>query len=261
MPTQLNHLSGKEWLQHSFSIWRDIKKTSDEKKMDHPAIFPTDLAKRLIEIFSREDDTVLDPFFGSGSTAIAAIQSNRNFIGVELSKKYVKLTKERIDRLNNNNITTKIFCDDSTQISQIIQNTKIDFCLTSPPYWNILNQKRTADYKKNRKYSTSNNDLGNIDNYEEFLNQLKTVFTQVLTILNNNKYCVIIVMDVRKKNNFFPLHMDIVNVMKEIGFVFDDMIIWDRQHEYNNMRPLGFPSVFRINKVHEFVLIFKKVES
>ena len=46
--------------------------------------------------------------------------------------------------------------------------------------------------------------------------------------------------------------------MQEIGFLLDDIIIWDRRQEYNHLRPLGYPSVFRINKVHEYILIFKK---
>ena len=45
---------------------------------------------------------------------------------------------------------------------------------------------------------------------------------------------------------------------QEMGFLFDDLIIWDRKHEYNNLRPLGHPSVFRINRVHEYILIFQK---
>jgi len=65
-------------------------------------------------------------------------------------------------------------------------------------------------------------------------------------------------MDIRKKNRFYPYHADFAQRMEEIGFVFDDLIIWDRRHEYNNLRPLGYPSVFRINKVHEFILIFQK---
>jgi len=66
------------------------------------------------------------------------------------------------------------------------------------------------------------------------------------------------VMDIRKKAKFYPFHMDVVNKMQEIGFELDDIIIWDRQKEYNNMRPLGYPFVFRVNKVHEFILIFRK---
>ena len=49
--------------------------------------------------------------------------------------------------------------------------------------------------------------------------------------------------------------------MQDIGFLFDDIIIWDRKQEYNNLRPLGHPSVFRTNKVHEYILIFQKPRS
>ena len=45
---------------------------------------------------------------------------------------------------------------------------------------------------------------------------------------------------------------------QDVGFLFDDIIIWDRRRDYNNLRPLGYPSVFRINKVHEYILIFQK---
>ena len=67
-------------------------------------------------------------------------------------------------------------------------------------------------------------------------------------------------MDLRKKNFFYPLHIDISSIMNTIGFVLDDIIIWDRRQEYNNLRPLGYPYVFRVNKVHEFLLIFKKCQ-
>jgi hypothetical protein len=67
-----------------------------------------------------------------------------------------------------------------------------------------------------------------------------------------------VVMDIRKKSKFYPFHIDISLLMEEIGFDLDDIIIWDRRREYNNVRPLGYPSVFRINKVHEFIMIFKK---
>lgn len=71
-------------------------------------------------------------------------------------------------------------------------------------------------------------------------------------------YCCVIVMDIRKKNKFYPFHNDVATFMQELGFLYDDLIIWDRRHEYNNMRPLGYPFVFRVNKAHEFILIFQK---
>ena len=65
-------------------------------------------------------------------------------------------------------------------------------------------------------------------------------------------------MDLRKKDKFFPFHFDTIQFMTDIGFTLDDIINWDRRQEYNNLRPLGYPYVFRINKIHEFILIFKK---
>ena len=67
------------------------------------------------------------------------------------------------------------------------------------------------------------------------------------------------VMDLRKQSNFYPLHIDASNLAKEVGFSFEDIIIWDRQPEYNNMRPLGYPHKFIVNKVHEYLLILRKL--
>ena len=84
------------------------------------------------------------------------------------------------------------------------------------------------------------------------------VFAGVYEVLRAGKYCVVNVMDLRKTNRFFPLHSDLAARMQQIGFLLDDIIVWDRRQEYNNLRPLGFPHVFRVNKIHEFLLIFQK---
>lgn len=68
-----------------------------QKGGDHPAVFPLQLAKDHILSWSNENDTVFDPFLGSGTTGVAAIQTNRNFIGVELDEKYYHLARERIN--------------------------------------------------------------------------------------------------------------------------------------------------------------------
>lgn len=68
-----------------------------QKGGDHPAVFPLQLAKDHILSWSNENDTVFDPFLGSGTTGVAAVQTNRNFIGVELDEKYYHLARERIN--------------------------------------------------------------------------------------------------------------------------------------------------------------------
>jgi modification methylase len=84
----------KSWLRTS---WSDIKGESTRK--GHPAPFPVELAERLIRLFSFAGDTVLDPFGGCGSTALAAIKAGRNSISIEVEPQYVRLARERIERV------------------------------------------------------------------------------------------------------------------------------------------------------------------
>ena len=67
-------------------------------KLGHPAAFPVELPKRCIEMFTYEEDLILDPFMGSGTTAIAAMRTNRHFIGFEIDEKYFNLSQERIKK-------------------------------------------------------------------------------------------------------------------------------------------------------------------
>jgi DNA modification methylase len=259
-----NTLDGKTWTKYSISIWNDIRKSPEELKIKHPAMFPVQLASRVIECFTNEEDKVVfDPFMGIGSTLIAANRLGKIGIGIEIYKKYVDIAKSRLSQtqLLAEQQPFYIHCTDARNLLNFVKEESIDLVLTSPPYWNILTQKRTADSKEIRQYGDEKNDLGRITNYQDFLKALKDIFQKVYQTLKKGKYCIVVVMDIRKGPKFYPFHSDIANLMQEIGFIYDDFIIWDRRHEYNNIRPLGYPSVFRINRVHEFILIFKKPKS
>ena len=265
MAKKMNNLTGKEWLQESFSIWSGIQKTKEEKSLKHPAMFPSALPKKLINIYTkRRGSVILDPFVGIGSTLIASMETGRNSIGLDLNKDFCDKAEERIkffqkDLFNKNKIyEPKVINDNSNNLLKHVKKESIDLVITSPPYWNILNQKRTADYKEVRNYSSSVEDIGNIEEYEKFLVELKNVFTKVYESLKPNKRCISIVMDIRKKDKFFPLHEDQTKIMREIGFELEEYVIWNRGHEYNNMKTLGYPYVFRFNKIHEFICIYWK---
>ena len=76
--------------------------SSAHQRLDHPAIFPEELAKDHILSWSNEGDVVLDPFLGSGTTGKMAIVNNRQFIGIELNEEFAEKAKTRIDRYANN---------------------------------------------------------------------------------------------------------------------------------------------------------------
>lgn len=251
---KMNDLSGKEWLQNSFSIWRDLQKTKEEKSFNHPASYPVELCEKLLRTFSKKGSYVIDPFNGVGSTLVACKNLGWYGTGIDLSSEYCEIAKNRIDNVEG----ISVINGDSFKVLKQFQDESFNLCLTSPPYWDILNRTRSADKKENINYSSMGNDVGNISDYNLFLDSLEELFTEIFRVLKHDSYCLVNVMDIRKKANFYPLHSDLAERMKNIGFIYDDIIIWDRQRDYNNMRPLGYPYRFRINKVHEYILIFLK---
>lgn len=89
-------ISRNEFLEYTKSVWRFP--TESAKRIGHPAPFPLELPYRLIQLYSFEGDTVLDPFIGSGTTAIAALKSGRRFVGYENNPEYVSLALKRIEK-------------------------------------------------------------------------------------------------------------------------------------------------------------------
>jgi len=114
--TRANHnneratMNRDEFLELTKSIWTFGAESA--KKVGHPAPFPVELPLRCIKLYTFENDVVLDPFMGSGTTAVAAILSNRKFVGYDTEEEYVKLAEKRIkeamDRLKQKKITEMI---------------------------------------------------------------------------------------------------------------------------------------------------------
>jgi modification methylase len=83
----------KSWLR---TAWTDIRGHST--KTGHPAPYPVELAERLIRLFSFAGDTVLDPFVGTGTTCVAAMNTGRSSIGVDIDGNFVRLARERLQK-------------------------------------------------------------------------------------------------------------------------------------------------------------------
>lgn len=88
-------ITKEEFLEFSRSVW--TFPTVSAKRIGHPAPFPIELPLRLIKLYTFEEEVILDPFMGSGQVAIAALQSNRHFLGFEINQDYVKLAESRIE--------------------------------------------------------------------------------------------------------------------------------------------------------------------
>jgi site-specific DNA-methyltransferase (adenine-specific) len=90
-----NTIEREEFMEATLDVWEFPAESA--KRVGHPAPFPIELPKRLIELYTFRDDVVLDPFMGSGSTALAAIRTDRRYVGYEIDAEYVRLAERRID--------------------------------------------------------------------------------------------------------------------------------------------------------------------
>lgn len=95
-PNRINTISASDFPISTQSVWHISSMSA--KKRKHPAPFPLELARRIIELYSFKNDIVLDPFMGSGTTAEAAILLHRHYVGYELVKEYIDLANSYIDK-------------------------------------------------------------------------------------------------------------------------------------------------------------------
>ena len=89
-----NSIAKEQFMEWTKSVW--TMNPESAKKVGHPAPFPVELPFRLIQLYSFTGDIILDPFMGSGSTAIAALNARRKYVGYDIDPAYVKLAEERI---------------------------------------------------------------------------------------------------------------------------------------------------------------------
>jgi site-specific DNA-methyltransferase (adenine-specific) len=92
--TKKSDIAREEFLQWTNGVWSFSGES--KKRTGHPAPFPVELPRRCIKLFTYVDDTVLDPFLGSGSTLLACLQTGRKGLGVEINSRYCELAKKRL---------------------------------------------------------------------------------------------------------------------------------------------------------------------
>ncbi|MHA1541743.1 MAG: DNA methyltransferase [Candidatus Hodarchaeales archaeon] len=271
---KLNLLTGREWIKVTKS-WQILKPPRrKDNEVLHPAKFPEKIVRMFITFFTKPSELVVDPFLGSGSTLIAAKQSNRKAIGIELAEKYVEISRDRLNKtkipsyspMYNTDLENywKVVHGNSLKITDLWQKnkiTKIDFVITSPPYWSQLdrNEIRQKDRKKkglDTKYSTVNpDDLGNVKNYEEFLKQQKLVFDQIYNLVKPNGYMVVITNNIFTSGRLYPLAYDTATSLVDTWTLKDEKI-WLQDDK--RLIALGVNNAWVGNRCHQFCLIFRK---
>jgi site-specific DNA-methyltransferase (adenine-specific) len=90
-----NTITPEEFMEATLDVWS--LRPESAKRVNHPAPFPVELPERFIRLYTYAGDVVLDPFIGSGTTAVAAIRNDRRFVGYEAEPEYVRIARQRVD--------------------------------------------------------------------------------------------------------------------------------------------------------------------
>lgn len=271
---KLNNLTGKEWIKFTKSWFVHRPKRRNDVEILHPAKYPESLIEEFITFFTKKNQFIFEPFAGTGSTNIAAQNVGRNCLSFEITKKYSDIAKKRIKKNPGLEFNGKLFKEvlnaDSSKAYEIIKEkfpaifkSKFDFCITSPPYWNQLkrNTLRQAKRKKeglDTQYSFSKDDIGNEDDYEEFLKKQKIIFNNVFKLLKNKAYLVVITNNVYFEGKLYPLAYDTFKTLTTGSFAFTgkDEKIWCQDDKA--LANLGINNAWVGNRSHQYCLIFRK---
>ncbi len=253
-----SRLTKEEWREYTKTVW-NIANTSSK---DHPAVFPLEIPHRLIKLFSFFGETVLDPFAGTGSTAIAAAKLSRKSICVDQNDQYVCVMRQRCDQELDSKVrkaSVQLRTGDSRDL-KFIKSDSVGLIVTSPPYWDKA------------RYGGNGSNIGEIASYKRFLEEMRLVFAECMRVLAPGRKLCVVTANVNQHTDHglltFPIAADFTVALRDLGFVMVNELVWSKDGtggkwgSANGQRPIfgsyPYPPNLLFKNVHEYILIMAK---
>ena len=263
----LNDLDSKAWLKFQKSWFIHNPPPRRKDVLTHPAKFPETLAEEFICFFTKKNQTVLDPMMGTGSALVACVRARRRGVGIELNERYYQIAQtivgEEVAAAGRfpKKLAPLLFNADATNAAEL-PLPKIDYVLTSPPYWDMLHARGAETQKKRRGtagldvvYSDDPRDLGNISDYDEFVARLCAIYAGLKPLLKPKAYLTIIVKNVKKGGKIYPLAWDLARKLSETCYTLKDERIWAQDNQ--RLAPYGLNNAWVSNTFHHYCLQFR----
>lgn len=263
---RLNNLDPKTWLKFQKSWFVHNPPPRRKDVLTHPAKFPETLAQEFIEFFTKKGGVVLDPMMGTGSALVAALRAGRHAVGIELNPKYFKIARQILADEQAalgrpaQKLTLTLFNCDAARAAKLAL-PPIDYVLTSPPYWDMLHARGAETQKKRRGtpgldvvYSDDPRDLGNVGDYDEFVERLAQIYEALHPHLKPRAYLTIIVKNVKKGGRIYPLAWDLARRLGRT-YTLKDERIWMQDNQ--RLAPYGLGNAWVSNTFHHYCLQFR----
>jgi DNA modification methylase len=176
--------------------------------------FAPQIPRNIIEMYSKQGDSLLDPMVGAGTTLIEAKLLVRNALGIDINPEAVSLSEAALKFNHQPTSKQKVRLGDARDLS-FLKDNSIDLIVTHPPYMNII------------KYSDGRieGDLSNISSLPKFCDEMEKIAAELFRVLKPDKFCAILVGDTRKGRHFVPLAFNVMQRFLKVGFVLKEDII------------------------------------
>ncbi len=264
---RLNDLDSKTWLKFQKSWFVHNPPPRRKDVLTHPAKFPETLAEEFICFFTKRGQTVLDPMVGTGSTLVACVRARRRGVGIELNERYFGIAQAIVaDEVAaatrfGKKLQPLLFNADALDVATL-KLPRIDYVITSPPYWDMLRARGAETQKKRRAapnldvfYSDDPRDLGNVADYDEFVLRLTAIYAGLKPLLKPKAYLTIIVKNIKKGGVIYPLAWDLARELGRNTYTLKDERIWAQDNQ--RLAPYGFGNAWVSNTFHHYCLQFR----
>ena len=219
--------------------------------------FIPQIPNQFLRRYTKQNEWVLDPFLGSGTTLIECKRLGRNGIGIELLPDVIELANNNISsEYNKFNIQTEIINADSTKLNfkdelKKLNISSVQFLILHPPYWDII------------KFSDNPNDLSNASSINNFLDLLGKVVDNTYNILDYNRYMALVIGDKYSKGEWIPLGFYCMQEVLKRGYILKSIIVKNFEETKGKMnqkelwRYRALAGGFYVFK-HEYIFLFQK---
>lgn len=257
---KINDIDMNEWKKYddiiTDSLWIiDKRDKSGNHKGDYHGNFIPQIPNQLLRRYTRENEWILDPFLGSGTSLIECKRLNRNGIGIDIDPNILSIAKERAENEPGSSKLEFINSDSSSvDLEHILKKHNIDnvnMIIMHPPYWDII---KFNDYKEN---------IANTNSLEEFIDSFSNIIDNTTKYLEDERYVAIVIGDIYKNSEWIPLNSHITQLMLNKNFKLKSVIIKNinetkgKQNQKAIWRYRALLGGFYIFN-HEYILIFQK---
>jgi len=244
------------------SLWiiNERDKGGKHKNIYHGNFIPQ-IPNQLIKRYTKQRDTVLEPFMGSGTALFECEKLNRKYVGFDINTlilEYVNSSMrdssfEKSFYINYCNSLDSIEVDENMLKANEKLNIKsVQFLLMHPPYMNIV------------KFTDNKDDLSQINNIQEFLQKFKVICANFLKYLDKNRYFAVVIGDTYKNNEVLPLGFYCMDMIKRNFKVkLKGIIIKNIEGNRGKLKSGGIWRYRALNSdyyifKHEYIFVFKK---